>query len=87
VKYDLQANDFQQDRNLPTPAALITKPQPERKQISARITAATYRQLKARAALEVMTVQTFYLVIFVGGEHERSTCREQEFKQGCPLAY
>lgn len=46
------------DRNLPTPAALITKPQLERKQISARITAATYRQLKARAALEGMTVQT-----------------------------
>jgi predicted DNA binding CopG/RHH family protein len=49
---------FSIDRNLPTPAALITKPQPERKQISARITAATYRQLKARAALEGMTVQT-----------------------------
>jgi predicted DNA binding CopG/RHH family protein len=49
---------FSIDRNLPTPAVLVTKPQPERKQIGARITAATYRQLKARAALEGMMVQT-----------------------------
>ena len=45
------------DHNLPTPAELITKPQPERKQVGARITAATYWQLKARTALEGVTVQ------------------------------
>jgi hypothetical protein len=48
---------FSIDRNLPTPAELVTKPQAERKQVGARITAATYRQLKARAALEGVTVQ------------------------------
>jgi hypothetical protein len=46
------------DRNLPTPAKLVTKPQLERKRVGTRITAATYRQLKVCAALERVTVQT-----------------------------
>jgi hypothetical protein len=43
------------------PRAPVTKPAAspqERQQVGARVTAATYRQLKARAALQGVTVQT-----------------------------
>jgi predicted HicB family RNase H-like nuclease len=51
---------FELDRSPPTPAETAAKPLkgPERKQVGARIPAATYRQLKARAALDGVTVQT-----------------------------
>jgi predicted DNA binding CopG/RHH family protein len=50
---------FDVDRSPPTPAELAAKPSAQRKQqIGARISAATYRQLKARAALDGVTVQT-----------------------------
>jgi len=48
----------------PAPRAPAAKPAPppaaaqERQQVGARVTAATYRQLKARAALQGVTVQT-----------------------------
>ena len=51
---------FDIDRSPPTPAELAAKPTPaaQRKQVGARISTATYRQLKARAALDGVTVQT-----------------------------
>lgn len=47
----------------PAPAAERAAPPPandkgERQQVGARVTKATYRQLKARAALQGVTVQT-----------------------------
>jgi predicted DNA binding CopG/RHH family protein len=50
---------FDVDRSPPTPVEQATKPTlaPPRKQVGARISAATYRQLKARAALDGVTVQ------------------------------
>jgi hypothetical protein len=50
---------FDIDRSPPTPAELPRPKQEsgERKQVGARIAAATYRQLKARAALDGETVQ------------------------------
>jgi len=51
---------FDVDRSPPTPnelAAMPTTPAPQRKQVGARISAATYRQLKSRAALDGVTVQ------------------------------
>jgi predicted HicB family RNase H-like nuclease len=51
---------FDIDRNPPaTPRVPTAKPAAqERQQVGARVTAATYRQLKARAALQGVTVQT-----------------------------
>ena len=51
---------FDVDRSPPTPTELAAKstPTPQRKQVGARISAATYRQLKSRAALDGVTVQT-----------------------------
>ena len=52
---------FDVDRS-PAPVPRIPAAKPaasqERQQIGARVTAATYRQLKARAALQGVTVQT-----------------------------
>jgi len=53
---------FDIDRSPPTPAERTRQPTPkpeigERKQVGARIATATYRQLKARAALDGETVQ------------------------------
>jgi predicted HicB family RNase H-like nuclease len=50
---------FDIDRS-PAPRAPPLKPaaSQERQQVGARVTAATYRQLKARAALQGVTVQT-----------------------------
>jgi len=56
---------FDIDRSPPTHAEQSVKPKiasptpaAERKQVGARIPSMTYRQLKARAALEGVTVQT-----------------------------
>ena len=49
---------FDVDRSPPTPTELAVKSTPQRKQVGARISAATYRQLKSRAALDGVTVQT-----------------------------
>jgi predicted DNA binding CopG/RHH family protein len=55
---------FDIDRSPPTPAELAAKPTataptttPPRKQVGARISTMTYRQLKARAALDGVPVQ------------------------------
>lgn len=42
----------------PRVSAVKAAPAQERQQVGARVTAATYRQLKARAALQGVTVQT-----------------------------
>lgn len=52
---------FDVDRSPLTPAAPRPRAQPpaqERQQVGARITKTKYRQLKARAALQGVTVQT-----------------------------
>jgi predicted DNA binding CopG/RHH family protein len=52
---------FDIDRSPPAAARVPTAkaaPAQERQQVGARVTAATYRQLKARAALQGVTVQT-----------------------------
>ena len=52
---------FDIDRSPPAaPPVLAAKAAPaqERQQVGARVTATTYRQLKARAALQGVTVQT-----------------------------
>jgi predicted HicB family RNase H-like nuclease len=52
---------FDIERSPPTPARVpAVKPAAaqERQQVGARVTAATYRQLKARAALQGVSVQT-----------------------------
>jgi hypothetical protein len=50
---------FDIDRSPQTPAEIVTKPTdtPARKQVGARISTTTYRQLKARAALDGVPVQ------------------------------
>jgi len=50
---------FDVDRSPLTPAELAAEPKlaVQRKQVGARIATATYRQLKARAALDGVTVQ------------------------------
>lgn len=59
-----KALTFDLPATAPTPAAVAEKPSPtaandkgERQQVGARVTKATYRQLKARAALQGETVQ------------------------------
>jgi len=51
---------FDEDRTPPTIAAVRQTPQGKepRQQLGARVTTATYRQLKARAALQGVTVAT-----------------------------
>jgi hypothetical protein len=51
---------FDLDRSPPTAAERGAKPMPavDRQQVGARIPTATYRQLKARAALDGVTVQS-----------------------------
>jgi predicted DNA binding CopG/RHH family protein len=51
---------FDIDRSPPTPAEVSSTKPPakKRKQVGARIPETTYRQLKARAALEGVTVQS-----------------------------
>ena len=50
---------FDIDRSPQTPAEIAAKPTepPARKQVGARISTTTYRQLKARAALDGVPVQ------------------------------
>lgn len=49
---------FDVDRSPRTPAELPKGEKEQRQQVGARVTTAVYRQLKARAALQGMTVQT-----------------------------
>jgi predicted HicB family RNase H-like nuclease len=51
---------FEEDRTPPTVAAVVRQPpskaKEQRQQLGARVTTTTYRQLKARAALQGVTV-------------------------------
>lgn len=53
---------FEEDRTPPTVAAVVPQPpsqaKEQRQQLGARVTTTTYRQLKARAALQGVTVAT-----------------------------
>ena len=49
---------FNMDTATPRAAAVSRAAGAERQQVGARVTKATYRQLKARAALQGVTVQT-----------------------------
>lgn len=49
---------FDVDRNPPAPVSATTAPAQPRQQVGARVTAAVYRQLKARAALQGVAVGT-----------------------------
>ena len=58
LTFDIERSPRTAAEATPKPATRQAAPAEDRQQVGARVTKTTYRQLKARAALQGMTVQT-----------------------------